>query len=272
MPTEKTVTPRLRKILAVAQPVTKAEKSRAIQAAHRPVKPKTTIAIRRAVVTDAVNIYKQWLTEDARKNDTTEFDPAARVAYILTTIATGFVVVVEVSGRILGSVGFSAGGYGFNKRYSLLAVWGTLSPQIRRPEIIALISRHVCNFADSKDVDIDITVESPEEAEMWQDFDFTRVGIRLVRKADSVGENNPEEPDFSDSPEQMRARGVDPDAPKPEITDGRAEDPEDFGEFDSEDDDDDDPLSKRKDVPPKGKRTVTAQADEFDDLNFDDPE
>lgn len=111
------------------------------------------LKIRRATPLDAVNLFKLLVDEEQNTGTEIEFDEAARVAHILNVIATGYVAVAEKSGRLVGTIGFSAGGATYATQRVLTSEWYFLIPSLRfNGKVIAHLVNRIVAFADKHSV------------------------------------------------------------------------------------------------------------------------
>ncbi len=135
-----------------------------------------TLRIRRATPLDVVNLYRLQLDEERKANATlAEEDQSARLMHILTVIETGYVSVVEISGRIVGSIGFAPGGAPYHKARSLVSEWAFLTASFRHPKIVARLVAGVTRFADkySAPVIVSLSDELGDEiVRVWEDQGF----------------------------------------------------------------------------------------------------
>lgn len=161
-----------------------------------------TLRIRKATALDAVNLYK-LLVDEERKSDTyVEHDQVARVAHILNVIATGYVSIVEKSGRIVGSLGFAPGGQPYALARSLVSEWCFLVPSLTNAKGVsdAMVDRLI-RFADKHKVAISITAKVDGEVlhRFLEDNGFVASTLQFARKA--VTDEFESDPDFTDAPE-----------------------------------------------------------------------
>jgi N-acetylglutamate synthase-like GNAT family acetyltransferase len=63
--------------------------------------------LRRAKPLDVVNLYR-LLSKQGKNDSVDRSDEARALAFVLDTITTGFVLVAEKAGRIVGTIGFRA--------------------------------------------------------------------------------------------------------------------------------------------------------------------
>lgn len=117
---------------------------------------KSALKIRAATALDAVNLYQLLVDEEEKSEIGLAFDETARVAHILNTIATGYVLVAEKSGRIVGSVGFANGAPGYATESILVSEWLWLLPSLRNKDTGNRLARvfleKLTAFADLKAV------------------------------------------------------------------------------------------------------------------------
>lgn len=176
---------RLSKVTAVARELSHKTQARSVAGVIPPVNPPRAqaqkLVIRRATFLDITNIYRGLIADEARREVNAQNDDTARTAYILTTIAQGFVVVVEVMGRIHGAVGFMNGAPGYALKSKLVQVFQYMTPSLQRPEIINKLSQQITDFADEHKVGVEITVDD-EVANYWEDRGFMPTGVRLERE------------------------------------------------------------------------------------------
>ena len=199
---------RLSKVFAHAQtqsqrPVVAAKPLAATATKQAHAKTRVTVTadqliVRPATALDAVNIYKGLRSEEERrvKNGdlVPEYDETAKIAHILTTIATGYVVVVELSGRIIGSLGFVNGAQGYEKKNKLSSTWGFLVHAIRREDVVSRIIATVVAFANKVETRVEVIVDK-EFVEFWENSGFESGASLLVYNGE---EPQVDEPDFTD--------------------------------------------------------------------------
>lgn len=118
---------------------------------------KPSLRIRRASPLDAVNLYKLLVDEEIKSGTAVPHDETARIADILTTISTGYVSVVEKSGRIVGSLGFAAGGEPYALSKILDSKWAFLAPALSNTSVPAVMTRRLVEFADKFGAGIRLT-------------------------------------------------------------------------------------------------------------------
>ncbi len=185
--------PRLGKVIASAKP------QRPVAAAPKPApapvaagKKRVTVTaeqliVRPATALDAVNIYKGLRTEEQRRvtngDIVPEYDEAAKIAHILTTIATGYVVVVELSGRIIGSLGFVNGAQGYETKNKLSSAWSFLVPAIRREDVVNRVIASVVAFANKVETRVELIVDN-ELASLWENHGFESAASLLIYNGD----------------------------------------------------------------------------------------
>lgn len=144
---------------------------------------------RRATPLDAVNLYRLQVDEESKANIVSDEDQAARLMHILTVIETGYVSVVEISGRIVGSIGFAPGGAPYAKQRSLVSEWAFLAPSARSPKLVARLVAGVTRFADKYKtaIQVSLRVGIPKSIlRVWQDQGFIPVTTQLTRAADNA--------------------------------------------------------------------------------------
>lgn len=122
------------------------------------------LRIRRATPLDAVNLYKLLVDEEQNTGIDIEFDEAARLAHILHVIATGYVAVAEKSGRLVGTIGFSAGGPQYAKARILTSEWYFLIPSLQNSQVPASFVNRIVSFADRHGVGISFSGPEHEPA------------------------------------------------------------------------------------------------------------
>jgi hypothetical protein len=208
----------------------KAKKAPSVPPRDIPGRAKQALVIRRAIFTDATNIYKALVEDEHRRRIVTNNDDTARVAFILTTIATGFVIVVETSGRICGAIGFASGGAPYAKQNTLLAVFSFMIASFQREEIVDRVAAMLTAFADEHKVAISLTVDNPDIGDMWEEFGFEPKGVLLVREYSPARATEPEEDaEYDESDESDWAEAPD-ETPTVSSTGGS----EEFDDVDSE--------------------------------------
>jgi N-acetylglutamate synthase-like GNAT family acetyltransferase len=146
---------------------------------------KSALKIRRATPLDAVNLYRMVVDDERKAGTELEFDEAARVAHILTIIASGYVSVVEKSGRIVGSFGFAAGGPEYAKNRVLVSEWCILHPSLASTKVSDRLVERLLNFADEHGVAIHINAraEGSQALEAYlEEFGFAPAKLVLVRE------------------------------------------------------------------------------------------
>ncbi len=136
-----------------------------------------TLRIRRATPLDAVNLYRIQTDEERKANATplAEEDQSSRLMHILTVIETGYVSVVEISGRIVGSIGFAPGGAPYQKARSLVSEWAFLTASFRNPKIVARLVAGVTRFADKYKAPVIVSLSDElgdEFVRVWEDQGF----------------------------------------------------------------------------------------------------
>lgn len=110
-------------------------------------KPK--VKFRRATPLDSVNIFRLLADDEKQKGSAIEQDDAARLAHILSVIATGYVLVVERSGRLLGSLGFGSGAPPYAKEIMLVTQWSVFLHGLdKNYQMMSLLLADVSDFAD----------------------------------------------------------------------------------------------------------------------------
>jgi hypothetical protein len=170
------------------------------------------LRIRRATPLDAVNLYKLLVDEEQNTGIDVEFDEAVRLAHILHVIATGYVAVAEKSGRLVGTIGFSAGGPQYAKDRVLTSEWYFLIPSLQNSQVPARFVNRIVEFADKHNVAIRFSVapqlsEGGALSDALQSHGFGNVQVTLSRgpannepadEQDATG-NEPEGADGEDS-------------------------------------------------------------------------
>lgn len=112
------------------------------------------LKIRRANPLDAVNLFRLLVDEEKKNGLEVEFDEAARLAHILHVIVSGYVSVVEKSGRIIGSLGFAARDLGYVQQKYLDGEWFALTPSLQKSQVPVRLIERAVNFADMHKVSI----------------------------------------------------------------------------------------------------------------------
>ncbi len=177
-----------------------------------------TLRIRRATPLDAVNLYRIQTDEERKANATplAEEDQSSRLMHILTVIETGYVSVVEISGRIVGSIGFAPGGAPYQKARSLVSEWAFLTASFRNPKIVARLVAGVTRFADKYKAPIIVSLSDElgdEIVRVWEDQGFdlrTRVFARPALEANEPEFDSLTEPDDSIAGDPVHDSGSTP--------------------------------------------------------------
>jgi N-acetylglutamate synthase and related acetyltransferases len=154
------------------------------------------LRIRRATPLDAVNLYRLVVDDERKAGTELEYDEAARIAHILHVIASGYVTVVEKSGRIVGSFGFAAGGPEYAKSKILDSAWCVLHPSLAHTQVAARLVQRLTAFADKHGVGVQITVPGAEPTgvdNFLAEFGFVASKRQFVREPTSNDERSDEE-------------------------------------------------------------------------------
>ncbi len=146
-----------------------------------------TIRIRMATALDAVNLYQLLVAEEEKSNIGLAFDETARLVHIINVIATGYVLVAEKSGRIVGSAGFANGAPGYASESILVSDWMYLLPSLRNTDLgkrlIKKLLDKLTKFADLKAVQTRLYIPTGSKLSAALEAQgFTAAAVMYVRE------------------------------------------------------------------------------------------
>jgi N-acetylglutamate synthase-like GNAT family acetyltransferase len=149
--------------------------------------PEKKIQVRKATVLDAVNIYR--LLAEGKKSSAIpgEMDPAKSINFILDLMQRGYVLVAELSGRIIASMGFSVFKPPHTDEFICDGEWYYVQPNFRDTGVgQALLQRLLKQMADK--VDIRMALCERDVTEFKEEFlaklGFDPTARQYIRKHD----------------------------------------------------------------------------------------
>lgn len=160
-----------------------------------------TLRIRRATPLDAVNLFKLLVDDEKRTGTGEAFDEAARVAHILTVIATGYVTVAVRAGRIVGSIGFVPGAPSYALEQVLVGEWFVLLPSFHGTKVGAKLLSGLLRFADFHKLGVFMVHSATNEAltKACSEAGFVETGKVFTRSKPVVDSSeHPESPTAPD--------------------------------------------------------------------------
>lgn len=169
---------------------------------------KKPLQIRAATALDAVNLYQVLVAEEEKTDTGLAFDETARLVHIINIIATGYVLVAEKSGRLVGSAGFANGAPGYASESVLASDWLWLLPSLRNTDtgkrLIQKLVAKLTKFADLKAVQTRLFIPAGSKiTALVEAAGFKTAATMYVREPgmiddatveSTVGESPPAEP------------------------------------------------------------------------------
>lgn len=132
---------------------------------------KKSIVYRRATAYDSVNIGR--LIEEGLAKSGNKYPPVSpnkMMAWICRTIAVGYVVVADLNGRIVGSLGLGPYQYGWSEHWCVANEWMFVQPIYRERGTAEKLMELAALWCDSQNVPIIIGVQDIVDAELKDRF------------------------------------------------------------------------------------------------------
>lgn len=148
----------------------------------------TKVVIRKAKVTDAVNIFKLlqrgW---DAQVVEYSDYDDVKGMIWILSIIEEGFIAVADISGRIVGAACASPFMPPWSRQWMLDMEFLYIDPNCRADGVAQKLLEAVVGFADKVNLSLIFGMQTGERVDtkdrLMKIAGFTYTGGNFLRPA-----------------------------------------------------------------------------------------